>query len=138
MVLLCVTGVKMSDKLIYNAIQIPDGRVLVSRYRHDYNSVVDPNNGKTYMVDGGLDYSRRSFNGDEVDLCKYDNEPHEIQRQYVSWGTYGKNGDQPLKYITVAEMETAHIEAVLKECSPRDVIRKCMENEIEYRKSQIT
>lgn len=125
-------------ELIYNAIQIPDGRVLVSRHRHDFSYVIDTTNSKAYMLDGGLDYQRRSCNGDEIDLSKYDNEPHSVQRIYVSWGTYGKNGDQPLTYKPVCDMELEHIEAVLKECNPKDVIKKCMENEIEYRKSQIT
>ena len=99
--------------LIYNAIRTPDGTLLVSRTRHDYKEHVDAN-GKLYIVDGGLDYCRRSANGDEVDLTMTDEQPHSIQREVLEWGTYGKDGKQPLTYIPISRMETEHIEAVLK------------------------
>lgn len=123
----------MSRQLIRNAIQTPDGTILQSRHRHDYVTHTDKN-GKTYMVDGGLDYVRRSANGDEIDLCLYDDEPHEVQREVVTWGTYGKDGNQPLQYKAIKDMETDHIKAVLNECRPSPVIKECMEKELEYRK----
>lgn len=119
-------------KLIYNAIQTPDGTVIQSRHRHNYVTHQDKN-GNIYMVDGGLDYSRRSANGDEIDLCLYDNEPHEKQRDILSWGSYGKNGDEDLHYITIADMETDHIKAVLRECMPATVLKNCMYKELEER-----
>lgn len=122
-------------KLIRNAIQTPDGTVLQSRYRHHQVEYTDKN-GKWYMVDGGLSYGRRSANGDEKLLYLYDDEPHEIQRDVIVWGTYGKDGDQPLKYITVAEMETSHIEAVLRDCNPIDVIKNCLVKELEERNAK--
>ena len=82
------------------------------------------------MVDGGFDYLRRSANGDEYDLSKYDDEPHSVQREVIKWGSYGKDGKQPLRLIPIALMETEHIQAVLKECNPYNVIRNCMEREL--------
>ena len=117
--------------LIRNAIQTPDGTILESTFRHDYKTYTDAN-GKEYMIDGGLDYVRRSANGDEIDLCLYNDEPHTAQRHIVKWGTYGINGDQPLKYVSVAEMDTAHIEAVL-ELNVNPTLKACMVEELQRR-----
>ena len=125
---------KMSEsKLIRNAIQTPDGTILESYSRHDYKTYSDAN-GKEYMVDGGLDYVRRSANGDEIDLCLYDDEPHEVQRQVTKWGSYGINGDQPLKFKCIADMDTDHLSAVLenvKNVAP--MIKACMIEELKRR-----
>lgn len=129
-----MTKSERSLNLIRNALQTPDGTVLESRGRHDFVSYTDKN-GKTYMVDGGLAYVRRSNNGDEFDMCLYDNEPHEIQRVVLKWGSYGKHGDQPLRLIPIAEMETGHIAAVLTECSPAYVYRQSMVKEMEQREN---
>lgn len=118
--------------LIYNALRTPDGTVLESHHRHDYQTYVDKN-GKTYMVDGGLEYLRRSCNRDEVDLSLDDTAPHEVQRQVLRWGNRGKDGKSPLTFKKVADMETEHIRAVLAECKVRDVIKACMERELEER-----
>ena len=84
------------------------------------------------MVDGGLDYCRRSCNGDEVDLSKHDDESHAVQSHILEWGTYGINGDQPMRWVKLALMETAHIEAVLK-LNVNPVHRRCMEKELRIR-----
>jgi hypothetical protein len=89
------------------------------------------------MVDGGLEYLRRSANDDQINLDLYDDEPHDVQRDVVLWGTYGKNADQPLSYISVAEMETEHLKAVLSLCGPTTVIKNCMEKELELRNGNI-
>ena len=118
-------------QLIRNAIQTPDGTILESFSRHDYKDYTDAN-GKTYMVDGGLDYVRRSAHGDEIDLCLHDDSPHEVQRSILKWGTRGINQDQPLKFVTIAEMDTAHIEAVIKfNVSPAH--KACMLEELQRR-----
>ena len=100
--------------LIYNAIRTPDGTILESTSRHDYRDYIDAN-GKSYMIDGGRDYCRRSANGDEEVLSiDYDKNNHEQNRTYLKWGTYGVDGDQPLRRITIKDMDTEHIEAVLE------------------------
>jgi hypothetical protein len=119
--------------LIYNAIKTPDGTILVSRTRHDYRTHLDAN-GKEYMVDGGLDYCRRSANGDEVNLTMTDEQPHSVQRDVLDWGTYGVNGDQPLKLIPISQMNTDHIKAVLEtQKYMYEVYRNCMEQELKER-----
>ena len=93
-------------------------------------------NGKEYMVDGGLDYLRRSIHDDQIDLSEYDDAPHERQRELLTWGTYGPKGDQPLQYKTIAEMETGHLEAVVKMVGICPIRRKCMQKELELRTNE--
>jgi hypothetical protein len=121
--------------LIYNAIRTPDGTILESRHRHDYRTYTDAN-GETYMVDGGLSYLRRGITVPPYEeLSRYDTEPHDVQREVMAWGTYGINGDQPISYVKIKDMSTAHLEAVLKNCdhiSP--VFLTAFNNELELRK----
>ena len=100
--------------LVYNAIRTPDGTVLESMHRHDYKTYLDKN-GKEYMVDGGLEYLRRNIhNGDPYEeISVYTTDGHDIVREVVKWGTYGINGDQPLTYILLKDMNTEHIRACL-------------------------
>lgn len=123
-----------TKRLIRNAIKTPDGTILNSRDRHDYKTHVDAN-GKTYMIDGGISsgYIRVSSNGDEVNMCLYDDEPHDVQREVLTWGSYGKKGDQPLTIKKISDMETEHIEAVLLNCNPMFVIQNCMIRELAFR-----
>lgn len=130
-----------TPRLIRNALMTPDGTVIESQHRHDYVAYRDKN-GKTYMVDGGLDYLRRSCNGDEVDLSLTDEQPHVVQREHLTWGSLGKYGDQPLRRIKIKDMETEHIKAVLKlkdenhlykSWSLDPLLKTCMENELEFR-----
>jgi hypothetical protein len=100
------------SKLVVNALITPDGTRLQSYSRYDFKEYVDAN-GKTYMVDGGLDYQRRSANGDEVDDSLFMDDEFAVIRDNVTWGTYGKNGDQPLRVVPVSEMSNDHIQAVL-------------------------
>lgn len=121
--------------LIYNAIKTPDGTVLVSRHTHDYVTHYDTIAKETYMLDGGLDYRRMSVNAlAATDMSVYLEDGIEAFRNLVGWGTRGKKGDEPLRYITLAGMETSHIQAVL---DTQDHIskayRKAFEMELEYR-----
>ena len=121
------------SNIVRNALQTPDGTVIESRHRHDYVTHVDAN-GHEYMVDGGLDYIRRSSNGDEIDLTVTLDDPHEVVREALTWGTYGPNGDQPLSYIKLCDMETDHIRACLKNTpNMYPQFRIAMENELKHR-----
>jgi hypothetical protein len=122
----------MTAKLIRNALQTPDGTLLESRSRHDYKTHVDAN-GKTYMIDGGLDYVRCSANGDEIHLSVFDDDPFDKVREAATWGTYGINGDQPLSYIKLRDMETEHIKAVLKLSTVYPQYIGAMKKELDHR-----
>ncbi len=126
----------MKNKLIRNAIQTPDGTILQSRSRHDYQMYIDAN-GKHYMVDGGLDYIRCSAHSDQVDMSVTLDDPHEEVREACTWGTYGINGDQPLTYVKLKDMSTEHIQACIysvRAMYPQ--IKTAMENELKYRSSK--
>jgi len=123
------------SRLLRNAIQTPDGTILESRHRHDYKEYEDAN-GWVYMVDGGLDYVRRTTNKNAPakDLTLTEDDPHFFLRDYVTWGTYGKQQDQPKFYITIADMSDGHLQAVLdtqKNMYPQ--VRDLMKAELEYR-----
>jgi len=120
-------------KIIKSEMRTPDGTILRSRNRHDYVTYMDKN-GKEYMLDGGLDYVRSSANGDEEFLTVTTDSPHDEIREAVLWGTYGKEGDQPLSFIKLLDMETAHIQAVIQTVQgiyPQ--YREAMINELEFR-----
>ena len=120
--------------LLVNAIITPDGTRLESRHRHDYKTHIDVN-GDEYMIDGGLDYVRRSVNKEPaIDAFVHDDDPHEIIRESFKWGTYGKKGDQPLVLIPLKLLDKEHIEAILEtQTHLKSPIVKVFEDELEYR-----
>lgn len=126
----------MSDRvLIANKIQTPDGTILHSKNRHDFVQHLDAN-GKTYFVDGGNDYQRL---GGDMEDCKnlsvYSDDSLEKIREVLTWGTYGKNGDQPLKRVFLKDMDTDHIEAILETQSHiSEHLRNIFKEELEFRK----
>jgi len=102
------------NTLVYNAIRTPDGTILESFHTHDFKTYVDKN-GKEYMVDGGRDYVRRNVHDEAPyeELSVYTTDGHDKVREVLKWGTYGINGDQPLTYIALKDMNTGHIQACL-------------------------
>ena len=115
-------------------MRTPDGTILESKHRHDYVAHLDAN-GKEYMLDGGLDYVRSSANGDEQYLTICSDDPHEVLRDAVKWGTYGKSGDEPLKYVAIADLDPYHLRAILdtQQKTMRPELVKVMQDEVEYR-----
>jgi hypothetical protein len=105
----------MKNQIVANMIRTPDGTVLQSFHRHDYKTYTDKN-GKEYMVDGGLDYTRRFVHDDAPyeELSAYSNDPHDVIREAFKWGTRGKDGKQPLTYVPLKNLTVDHIEAILK------------------------
>lgn len=124
----------MSEGIIRNAMQTPDGTIIESRSRHDYVEHLDAVTGKVYMVDGGLSYLRRSISPDAVDLSVFLSDGHEAVREALTWGTYGKSGREPLRLVALKDMETDHIQACLDNVpNMLPQFREGMENELNYR-----
>jgi hypothetical protein len=130
-------GVTMKPEptIIANRIRTPDGTILQSYNRHDYKVHLDKN-GEQYMVDGGCDYLRRSSNVIPAeDMTVWSDDPHEMIREAMHWGTRGVDGKQPLRYVSLKDMTTDHIEACLNTQQHMHLsFRKAMQDELEYRK----
>lgn len=104
----------MNEFLVANIIITPDGTKLQSFNRHDYKGHTDAN-GEYYFIDGGLSYIRSSLNKIPAKYINvFTTDPHEVIREHFHWGTYGKDGDQPLTYLPLCSLETGHIEAILE------------------------
>jgi len=133
---------KKEEKLeiLSNKMRTPDGTILESLHRHDYVTHTDAN-GKEYMLDGGCDYVRCSANGDEELLTVTSDDSHEVIREAVKWGTYGKDGDEcdPLKYVTIAGLNPYHLRAILdtQQKWMRPALYKVMQDEVKYREARV-
>ena len=104
----------MERHLLANRIITPDGTMLQSYHRHDYKEYVDAN-GKEYMIDGGIHYQRCNVHDDapHQDASVYSDDPHEVIRDALHWGTYGKNGDKPIQWKPVSALSNPHIHAII-------------------------
>lgn len=123
-------------RLVRQAIQTPDGTILESRHRHDFVTHKDAVSGETYMVDGGLEYSRGIVNKVPAkDLCVYLEDGIGIVREAITWGTRGKSGGEPLRYVKLCEMSDAHIQACLEtQTQMHPHYREAFQQELQYRK----
>ena len=122
-------------RLLVNRWMTPDGTILQSKSLHDFVKYVDAD-GNMYGVDGGIAYCRLVGNTDKLaDMCLYEGDAHEEVRKYFYWGTYGKDGTQPKKYVTLKEMTNEHIEAVLD--TQKQIygtqVERLFEAELDYR-----
>jgi len=100
------------NKIIQNALQTPDGTIIISRDVHDYQS------HEEYFVDGGHEYIRYGypFGGmyNFIPLFLYENDSFEKKKNNLVWGTYGKSGKEPLKWVKFINCNTQHLENILK------------------------
>jgi hypothetical protein len=120
-------------KLIKNSIMTPDGTILTSRHRHDYQFHKDTNS-EIYVNDGGIDYLKRSINKEPyIDLSLYSDDPFEKLREGIEWATFGKNGNETLHYKSISNMSTNHIKAILLNCKVADYMKELFEKEISHR-----
>ena len=104
--------------IIQNAVYVPEQNVyLKSANRHDY--IVFESQGDSFFIDGGNEYLRRSFRSD-VDLGFVDytlTNESSLQEIYdkLLWGTYGKKGNEPLRWLPIRTLEESHLKAILNQ-----------------------
>jgi len=111
----------------------PDGTRLISHHRHDVASHVDKN-GESYYIDGGNDYIRSSVNNEKPKIVDiFNSDSHDKIREYFVWGTYGKTGNSPLKYVILKDLEESHINAILETQTLNQHTEKVLHNELAYR-----
>ena len=124
--------------ILSSRMKTPDGTILESKNRHDYVTHTDAN-GKEYMLDGGRDYVRCSANGDEEVLTINSDDCHEMIREVVKWGTYGKDWSEPLRYVTIASLNPYHLRAILdtQQRNMCPALYKAMQDEVKYREAQV-
>ena len=121
-------------KLIKNSIRTPDGTVLTSRHVHDYKCYKDTKSLEIYINDGGVEYFKRSVNKEPYeDISLYSDDPFEILRENITWGTYGRNGNEPLHYKSISNMSSNHIKSILSQYKLADYLKEVFEKEISYR-----
>ncbi len=100
-------------QLVYNSVTCQEcNETIVSYDRHDYKICSCPNEA---MVDGGTDYLRYGAkNMSKIKIfAVYDDDDFELVRQYATRGSRGKDGDQPLSWIAIRDMDDDYLEAVL-------------------------
>ena len=122
------------SKTIASFIITPDGTKLQSFHVHDFKTHADKN-GEQYMIDGGTEYQHGSVNKEpaEVRLVTMD-DPHHLRRKHFHWGSYGKDGKQPLRWIALEDMETEHINAVLEtQHHLQDWTKQLFNDELQWR-----
>lgn len=122
-------------RIILNQIRTPDGTVLTSWHTHHYVSYVDAN-GERYVIDGGLDYLRRSSNKTPAEnLSQYDNQPFSEIRKYLHVCEYDDGSNEPSQCIPIKDLEKSYIESILEEPLPNEVLQDYLPEELIYRKT---
>jgi hypothetical protein len=121
------------SRILLNRIKTPDGTILTSYNRHNYVEYKDTLTKEVLMVDGGTDYLRRNV-GTYEELSVYDDGSHITRRSAVHWGTRGKDGKQPLVYKLLKDLDSDHIEAILKtQHQISDFYKEVFKEELKYR-----
>jgi hypothetical protein len=120
-------------RLLLNRIKTPDGTILTSYNRHDYLTHKDAITKEVLMVDGGNDYARRHV-GTYEELSVYDDGSHLTRRSALHWGTRGKDNKQPLTYKPIKDLDSDHIEAILRtQTQISEFYKEVFKEELKYR-----
>lgn len=102
--------------------------MVTSRSNHDYRVCKC---GRV-AVDGGLEYCKIT-GSDYIDAVITSDDYHEKIRVNFEWGSFGKNGDESLKYIKLCDMNLSHIASILETQGLSNELKKVFVDEIKYR-----
>lgn len=95
----------MMSKIIFNAIRCPDGTVLESKSRWDYQSHTQAD-GRTYAVDGGNDYQRIAApDHDYKNLAVTTEDDHSLIREAFTWKSVLDADGNPLNAPVVRKLK---------------------------------
>lgn len=127
----------MKRKLLVSRIQTPDGTIITSNHRHDYQTHRDIIDNYDYLLDGGNDYQRYSIpegvSFSDVDRSIYTDSPFEEIRKYYCRGGRGKNGDEPLKFVPLCEMSDEWLKASIEYNTDHGYDLMCLANSLYMR-----
>lgn len=130
----------MERKLVLSRLKTPDGTILVSRHVHDFVTHKDAVTGEVYILDGGKDYRRESFNnvpGEDVSI--YSDESFDVIREVLERGTFDKDGNRIWKPI--CELTDSHLKNILEYNKDRGMddsdFSKYIRMEIKYRQDHM-
>lgn len=128
------------EQLLVNKIKCPDGTVLVSRTRHDFQGHVQED-GREYFVDGGLSYQRIGFSDHQFeDLTCYVGDSHEKIREHFEWTRSLDERGDPLEkpeVVILKDITDSHLGALVHwtaEDYP-EYIHQVFLDEVEWRKN---
>lgn len=120
-------------QIMKNMIETPDGTFLVSMSQNNCDSYIDEN-GKKYIVSGGLFELERYGAEDYIERSLYNDSDIELLREHITWGSYGKTGREPLKKIKIKDLEIEHIDnIILTQHQIGDVMTDIFIRELGYR-----
>jgi len=103
----------LNRHMVSNTIITPDGTVLISQDEGHSVSHYDKN-GEWYFNSGGIQFPRRSINKIPFDdIAIYDDDNFALIRLVFCWGTYGKSGREPLRWVRLFSMTDEHIRNII-------------------------
>lgn len=104
---------KHTNKLLTYVKCLNCDEKIVSNHSHDYKFCGCEN--KT-MIDGGQSYTKYGgLNMNMVEVNElYSDSPFELIRELLSRGGRGINGDQPLEYVTLKDINDEWLKSIIK------------------------
>ena len=109
-----------NKQILVNMIKCPDSTILESRSTHDYQTHTQED-GQEFMVDGGLEYLRRSGEGyEELSMTMEavdDYEDYCTLRERFTWGNnYNKDMNRLPEtiYVKLKDITEGHLDALIE------------------------